>query len=174
MGWTFLHDAPADPKQYLDNLHTWEDAYGKRRPLRSAMYGTTYYAAVEHRRPDNTVVVFAVVALTQRYCGEWGYKHMDESMGPGESFCPLSILALLTPTDIEWANNWRDRCRRNHEAKRNTPKPAAGMTVQYGGRSYRLDGPAGPRLGWNVTRDDGARFRMNAGRLAEALRGSHA
>ena len=32
--------------------------------------------------------------------------------------CPASILSLLSPTDSEYANNWRERCRKNIEAKK--------------------------------------------------------
>lgn len=43
---------------------------------------------------------------------------MEESMGPCEDHCPASILSLLSPTDSEYANNWRERCRKNIEAKK--------------------------------------------------------
>lgn len=171
MGWLFLHDTPDNPKKHLDNLLTGEGADGKSRTLKSVMVGATYYAAVEHSRPNNTLTVYAVVILTQRSRGGWGYKVIHENSGPEKSDCPTGILDLLTPTSVGWADDWRKRCRRSHDFRRNGPKPAAGMTVKYGTRGYRLDCPAGPGLGWNVTRDDGARFRMNARRLSEALRG---
>lgn len=43
---------------------------------------------------------------------------MRESSGPCEDHCPASILSLLSPTDSEYANNWRERCRKNIEAKK--------------------------------------------------------
>lgn len=48
----------------------------------------------------------------------FGVKTMEESMGPCEDHCPASILSLLSPTDSEYANNWRERCRKNIEAKK--------------------------------------------------------
>ena len=39
-------------------------------------------------------------------------------MGPYESNCPKSILDLLSPTDNECANAWRQRCRENLEKKK--------------------------------------------------------
>src|SRR3546814_18607482 len=40
---------------------------------------------------------------------------MEESMGPCEADCPARILDLLTPTDKEYAREWRTRCRANLE-----------------------------------------------------------
>lgn len=48
----------------------------------------------------------------------FGVKTMEESSGPCEDYCPASILSLLSPTDSEYANSWRDRCRKNIEAKK--------------------------------------------------------
>lgn len=39
-------------------------------------------------------------------------------MEPCEDHCPASILSLLSPTDSEYANSWRERCRKNIEAKK--------------------------------------------------------
>ena len=38
-------------------------------------------------------------------------------MGPCETDCPASILDLLTPTDKEYALDWRARCRANLERR---------------------------------------------------------
>src|SRR3546814_12246736 len=43
----------------------------------------------------------------------FGYKDMDEYVGPYEDSCPRHILDLLTPTDREHALDWRARCRAN-------------------------------------------------------------
>ena len=42
---------------------------------------------------------------------------LDESMGPCEDNCPAHILDLLTPTDKEYALDWRRRCRANLERR---------------------------------------------------------
>lgn len=134
MGWTHCSIASnwkydrhgkrsVDRRAECDALLTWDskDASGnvlkRHRVVKSAMVGSTYYAAVE------TVVVaggerkvWAAVFLT---CGKtrwdhtvWGYKDMDETMGPFSYDCPASILALLTPTDNKNANEWRETCRK--------------------------------------------------------------
>ena len=144
MGW--LHefnaefhkaDGSVDRRLCCDRKLNWDskDADGNviatHRVLKSAMVGSTYYAAVRSERKGQEPQVWAAVFLT---CGrtkhdgtEWGYKDMDETMGPYEDKCPASILALLTPTDSEYAKAWRERCRKNiaeaAERRKNGPKP---------------------------------------------------
>jgi hypothetical protein len=114
MGWTVL-PRPDKPLAYMDRVFTGPGL----TVLRSALVGFTYYAAVQHS--DGSV--FAGVALL-RYCrdGQFGYKDMDESMGPNEARCPKSILALLTPTDRPYAIEWRDRCERYHAQRAAQPR----------------------------------------------------
>lgn len=64
----------------------------------------------------------------------FGYKDMGESMGPCESECPQPILDLLTPTDSQYAIEWRARCRQNAAAQRaiaRKPSPRPGQTIVF-------------------------------------------
>jgi hypothetical protein len=79
------------------------------------------YAAIEDRVEDK---VFGLVVLMHRNPSphvyfNFTYKYVDETMGPAEDDCPKAILDLLTPTDSEYANDWRQRVRLNLDA----PKP---------------------------------------------------
>jgi hypothetical protein len=47
----------------------------------------------------------------------WGYKDLDESMGPYQVSCPLSYLDMVPQPDGEIANNWR-KAVRDYHAKR--------------------------------------------------------
>lgn len=86
------------------------------------MVGGTYYAAVKVTiLSTGEAETFAAVVLTHtnnRDYFNFGVKTMGESSGPCEDHCPASILSLLSPTDSEYANNWRERCRKNIEAKK--------------------------------------------------------
>lgn len=132
MGWIHCFDGrrlpngKVDRRYECDRILTWDtkDKDGNitatNRVLKSSMVGSTYYAAVETKKVSGERKVWAAIFLT---CGQtkhdgtiWGYKDMDETMGPCESKCPASILALLTPTDSQWANEWRERCRQNMAA----------------------------------------------------------
>jgi len=123
-----------DRKAELDGV--WGDHY---EVLKSAMVGSTYYAAVKVKE---TGKVFAAVFLTKvnsRETCNFGYKDMEESMGPNEAKCPLSILNLLTKTDNEIALEWRARCRKYH-ADKNSPASFENL-------------PLGTKIVWTVPYD---------------------
>ena len=129
MGWTSYHathytkGGKIDRKTECDNLINYEEDGRSCKVLKSAMNGSTYYAAVEFiNKYTGMHEVFAVVFLTRiamrDYYNFW-YKDMKETYGPCECDCPKGILDLLTETDSEWANEWRKRCRERLEEKKN-------------------------------------------------------
>jgi len=77
----------------------------------SALVGSTYYAAVRDRSEGR---IFGLVALTSVNNKDPDFnisvKLMDETMGPCQYTCPKRILDKLTPTDDEYALEWRNRC----------------------------------------------------------------
>ena len=105
--------------------------------LKSSMVGSVYYAAVKPLQryskdadgneiivdiPTNEQQVFGAVFLTSTDSKDhfnFSYKDMDESYGPCYYDCPKGILDLLTPTDNEYANKWRTKCREQLEKKKN-------------------------------------------------------
>lgn len=50
--------------------------------------------------------VFGVVIVTKRRNGFISEKWIGEDEGPGQ-VAPASLIQYLTPTDSEWANEWR-------------------------------------------------------------------
>ena len=146
MGWTF-YEKPRDVKTDLDRGLTWENAEGKRRVLVSAIVAAReYYAAVEHTKPDGTREVWAATYLLQFVpkatdgC-TFGYKDMTEHMGPYIWRCPVRILDLLTETDNEYANRWREKCREYHAHRAAAPKLAPGMRLRVeGGETVSIGG----------------------------------
>lgn len=84
------------------------------KPVATALVGTTVYLAVERTAKESgEKVVYAEVCLTAMHNGYLMVKAMGETMGPGYYDCPKRILDLLTPTDSEWANEWRRLCAEN-------------------------------------------------------------
>lgn len=155
MGWTHCFDGRTKPngsidrKYECDRLLTWcrKDENGNvissGEVLKSAMVGSTYYAAVRNKKGEVWAAVFLTCGRTRHDGTAWGYKDMDETMGPNEDKCPASILALLTPTDDKDANEWRERCRKNiakaaENRKRGNLPPYAptGVTVTVEGKSW--------------------------------------
>lgn len=120
MGWTYYHKdhgrTAAD--EVRDHL-TWESDISSYRALDVAVVKLrTAYAAVEQitKATGERKVWAAVFLLGYAPNDEYnfGYKDMDESMGPCECDCPERILNLLTDPPLnEWAAQWRERCRAN-------------------------------------------------------------
>ncbi|CCW17297.1 hypothetical protein EBBID32_16360 [Sphingobium indicum BiD32] len=128
MGWLFMPftsmGGHASAKSYLDAQLTYEntiedDTKRGLRVLASSCPGNrTYYAAVQEMADGVPGSVFAVVCLVRwnprsRDGHQFGYKDMTENAGPCEADCPAMILDLLTPTDHQYARDWRARCRAN-------------------------------------------------------------
>lgn len=134
MGWTSYHvdtyKGKIDRKSECDKLWTQEehDGYPKLEVLKSIMKGSTYYAAVQNVAKG---ITFGVVVLTRinnkNYCNFY-YKEMDETMGPGYCECPDSILKLLSPTENEYAREWRKSCA-EYNAKRKAKQTPGTLPV---------------------------------------------
>lgn len=121
MGWLYTeYDKKLSHKERreeMDKVYTWESDERVVRPLASTIKGNVYYGAIEtiHKETGERNVVCAIDLLGSYKEGFWywyGYKDMDETMGVNGCYdCPAKILDLLTPTDSEWANEWRQKCR---------------------------------------------------------------
>ena len=128
MGWTEYHathykNGKVDRKAELDAMYNWEDENRKVEVLKSSMVGSTYYAAVKSCNKANGYErVGAAVCLTstnQKDYYNFAYKDMDETCGPYKYDCPKGILDLLSPTDNEYALEWRKQCYDSIAKKKN-------------------------------------------------------
>ena len=158
MGWLYTTslEGHSGPRQYLDAQFTYERPDTKTKVLRSALVGMrVYYAAVERIGIVNGErQVWALICLVRynprdREGYIFGYKDMDESMGPNECDCPEPILDLLTPTDRDFALQWRARCRQNavlRRAKSAKPSPRVGQTIVFDHPVAFADGRSFERL----------------------------
>lgn len=142
MGWTSYHatyykNGTVDRKAECDAYFMEGLNAGYYRIVKSALVGSVYYAAIENlkrygeKQPDGSRPIedvpeaerstWAAVILTSvdtRDYFNFAYKIVSEDMGPAECSCPASILSLLSPTDHEWAIEWRERCRKHIEEKK--------------------------------------------------------
>ena len=162
MGWTSYHvEATYNPKAkkytidkkaecdrlFNSDVVSWEskDVIGKFEVLKSYVIGSTYYAAVKRTKfatetePENSIV-FAAVVLTQvnnKDYYNFAYKDMDETVGPFQYNCPKSILDLLSPTESEYAKQWREKCYEVLKEKKNPNKLGnlpIGSVIKYTNR----------------------------------------
>jgi hypothetical protein len=143
MGWSYMTslNGHKTPRQYLDAQLTYETSQLTAKVLASALCNLrVYYAAVEHiAKETQKRDVFAAVCLVRYNPRDkegyiFGYKDMNEDMGPCEEGCPGKILDLLTPTDQKNAIDWRARCRNNIAIRnqiRAKPSPRPGQTIIF-------------------------------------------
>jgi hypothetical protein len=134
MGWTSFRVSPSQKTVDLvisqinsvTTTRSWE-------VVDHSMRGNVFYGLVKRTKFDtNEVEYFAVVYLTSRRNGEFGYKDMDESMGPYYYDCPnriLNKLEVLSPNPSECAKKWRDTCRQKQSTK--SVKIENGQTITF-------------------------------------------
>lgn len=173
MGWTFFH---REPGQTNEAVFQHELATSGTIVV-SGNSGKTFYCAF---KPNDKPYVLALVFLTasKKDYFNFGYKDMDEGMGPVESECPAKVLDALSPIDeiytgisAECATRWRERCRAALARKQARGKLAAGNKLVFptpirftNGQSFqelvirtvkplRLVAPGNPYLDYRLSKD---------------------
>ena len=72
-----------------------------------------FYAAVKKGEEVWALVVYFGYKTTRYKTHqetEFLYKMNDETVGPWARECPKRIIKKLTPTESDWANQWRRAC----------------------------------------------------------------
>lgn len=125
MGWTIDSRKPKNVKEYFSQQ--WDSE--KMVILDAAIVNVReYYAAVKSLV---TGEVFGLVVLIEMKDGEFGWKDMDETMGPYYHNCPARILDKLTPTDNAYAQLWRSNCRKVLEMKTRAKTLKTGDVIKF-------------------------------------------
>lgn len=155
MGWLTMSrhamGGHATAKAYLDNQFTYSrDVEGGTAGLKvlasSCPQNRTYYAAAQVITNGVGGEVFAIICKVlwnpnSKTGEQFGYKDMEESMGPYEDNCPQNILDLLGPTTSEYALDWRRRCAEN--LKRRARKIEDGDRIKLAAALTFTDGHVG-------------------------------
>ena len=136
MGWTFVHKEPGQKlSDFFRKEFEWdnpETGY-KLRVLDCATYLNAAYLALEQTHGGEREV-FALVCELQyrpRDHFNFGYKDVEEMQGPIKANCPERILNLLTPTDNEWAKEWREACWENLRRTKQARAIKPGALVEF-------------------------------------------
>ena len=130
MGWLFYTDRRvsnyAEEKAEIMRICRHVGSEVKQEPIQMSKVGSTWYVAVrttpigdfkikntDFVLDENGSYVFAAVFLVRYDDGCFGYKDMDESMGPAEAKAPISLLDKLSKlaTEDTYAHRWRRDCR---------------------------------------------------------------
>lgn len=123
MGWSIGWNSKAELVDYLLKGCT----QGDMKLLDKAMVGGTLYALCQ-RGEHRFIGVFLIKGYRERGGTEWGYKGMDESMGPCEATCPERLLAQSNDMS-GYAVEWRARCRAARKAKGGGKKFAESLRI---------------------------------------------
>lgn len=135
MGWLYGWRKKADIIERRIMPHEWDGNDGARikdtviaHCYRGGTFSGVFYAVHERttkRKGKTETERWLEVTLMKCIGGDWGYKDMEESMGPCEVSCPLGYLEMVPepkcapdcPTEGHghvWARNWRERVRAYH------------------------------------------------------------
>jgi hypothetical protein len=114
MGWLFNWDTRKELITHLTKDH---------ETLRHCHRGNILWALLRSTPPEGEQKRFIACYLLKRDCyGMWGYKGMDESMGPFYYTCPLSYIKDASPPVNEAAANWRAQVKIHHKYLRKSNK----------------------------------------------------
>lgn len=153
MGWTYMHREPG-----LSDRDFFQGEFGEgSEVLEAGTRDNVCYLACRNRNAPQ-MGVFAIVCLIDRFGDRrdpyfnFGYKDMDETMGPGYDDCPAKVYALLTPLEeaglsddsLKWAAGWREGAEENIARRAAAAAVRKGDIVEFddavaftSGRSYR-------------------------------------
>lgn len=116
------------------------------------------------------VCLFLMAGGGGRDENRWGYKDIDESMGPCELDCPLSVLdatPLHDPENSQYAVQWRERVRAYHAEMADKRKLKSGIGPGCIVQLKRGCKPGFMKLleksrtaTWSAISENGCRFRL--------------
>lgn len=145
MGWLEVdYNEGIKRKDFCDALFTDGLNTGWYKVKKSAMVGSTYYAAITKLKryktndceaveeiPSDERRTYGVVVLTSKSNSRIAYKIIDETMGPSYYACPKSILKILDDIDSVYANNWRNKCLEYHKRNNDLNKLPVGTRITF-------------------------------------------
>lgn len=173
MGWTYpmhTYSAKAVRDMLLDQYQKPEQGW---RVLKHATtkFGRHWWAVIQNPAGAKLVCLFLIRGDKEG----WGYKDIDESMGPCEVDCPLELLALADPDPPGYAPAWREEVRAYHAARTATFAKSRGLKP---GARVMLKLGRNPRGPFTVTKVDrrgllgacnGAVYRLPRAAILEVL-----
>lgn len=116
MGWSFSYgwSNPSDVKRDLLRDYEGNDRVDVLAH-KSTCYGRHWWVALKSKETGKSFIVLHLLARGSY--GEWGYKDIDEQMGPVDVDCPVSLLDMTTEPTEGCAVAWRARVRGNAARK---------------------------------------------------------
>lgn len=155
MGWLYQNDPVNDPVAELTARFIGNDDTRTWHVLAAARVANTVYMAVKStdKATQESYVFAAVILISNTKKRGFGYKDMDESVGPCQCDCPDRIMRLLTPiADLPnpgYAAAWRALVEARKNAKRQQRERRRSLRV---GSIVTLPTAASFRGGYSASR----------------------
>ena len=134
MGWSYLgHERPkgVSVREYLLQMMGAD----RERVIACSVVGNkvAYMAFRARDSAGEMTRVVALVFLVEERDHDFGWKCIDETMGPVETECPEKILKLLTPLEENegYAEEWRRKCWERIEKRKARPTFRVGDVVTF-------------------------------------------
>lgn len=132
MGWLYGWPSREDLIRHLTTSSSWKTDNGLTREtktLHKTLRGNTLWSVRSvtlSEDPEHPRLILCCDLLstggskTDRWgnAPQWGYKDMDETVGPCEVTCPLKYLELVPCPEHGYARDWRERVKQHHERRR--------------------------------------------------------
>lgn len=115
MGWTYTLDASRSDL-VEERVRPWSNDRVRAVCLRHALRGNVLWTVWELTdiADGRTERFIGCDVFVKSPDGCWGYKDMEESMGPCYYSCPLEYLAIVPPSN----ETWRERVRAYHARRK--------------------------------------------------------
>jgi hypothetical protein len=128
MGWLFRPNCSR--QDIVDDIIRFEETeHGKWETLRHSLRGNVLWTIVRWTNKKTGKVMKVISChLLQKSENTWGYKSLDEAMGPFYYTCPVSYLKEVPVANQEW----RDQVLEHHR-RRN-------LKIQVGDKLTLIDG----------------------------------
>jgi hypothetical protein len=170
MGWTF--EQGATRASLIEAIKGGRE-FG-RKPKAVAARGNHLWCVFESsRRPGEYFILLCLLSAQRGY--GWGYKDMDESMGPYYYTCPTSWFDKYQTTDAA-ALEWRETCRHQQRIAKMKPQAETVFVTRTGDKytvvgAYCPRGEASPTQ--SVVRDSAGRvWRMKNSKILGYIHGA--
>lgn len=105
--------------------------------------GVLYFVTEREFKTEPKVERWVGVYLLRNDRGYgWGYKDMDETVGPNDVSCPLSYLDQCTEPMNEYSRQWREKVRAWHAQQKQKLTVRKALQDEAKRRGYKLRFPA--------------------------------
>jgi hypothetical protein len=119
MGWSYIlaYSERSDRKRLIAELiEGCDNETHKRTCLRHCAKGNVLWTVWEILEKSTGTIQRYIGCDLLNYGGKkygWGYKSLEESMGPNHLTCPVSYFELVPEPDTEWGKEWRKDVLKN-------------------------------------------------------------